>query len=109
MSDAEPMSDDLKSDEEVQLKSGDQDQVQLTSEDRDRDQVRDQDRDQDRDVDHFRDRDSNPVQPLNDALSLRETEVELDYEAEEDDQDVSKEVEKAEPEIKVICNKNSIA
>ena len=36
--------------------------------------------------------DSNPVQPLNDALSLRENEVELDYEAEEDDQDVSKEI-----------------
>lgn len=37
-----------------------------------------------------------PVQPLNDALSLRENEVELDYEAEEDDPDVSRDEEENE-------------
>jgi hypothetical protein len=44
------------------------------------------------------DRDSNPVQPFNEALSYRDNEVELDYEAEEDDRDTSKEM----PESKVL-------
>jgi len=44
------------------------------------------------------DRDSNPVQPSNEALSYRDNEVELDYEAEEDDRDTSKEM----PESKVL-------
>ena len=48
--------------------------------------------------------DSNPGQPLNDALSLRENEVELDYEAEEDDQDVSKEEVEQEPPKEQVCH-----
>lgn len=43
------------------------------------------------------DRDSNPGQPLNESISYRDNEVELDYEAEEDDREASKEV----PEKKV--------
>ncbi len=45
-----------------------------------------------------------PVQPLNDALSLRENEVELDYEAEEDDPDVSREEEEKRKVKKVDVN-----
>ena len=47
--------------------------------------------------------DLNPGQPLNDALSLRENEVELDYEAEEDDQDVSKEEVELELPKEQVC------
>ena len=44
-----------------------------------------------------------PVQPLNDALSLRENEVELDYEAEEDDPDLSREEEEKEKVNNLGC------
>ena len=43
------------------------------------------------------DRDSNSAQPINEAISYRDNEVELDYEAEEDDREASKDV----PEQKV--------
>lgn len=43
------------------------------------------------------DRDSNSAQPLSEAISYRENDVELDYEAEEDDREASKE----QPEQKV--------
>lgn len=54
------------------------------------------------------DQDSNPVvQPLNEALSLRHNDVELDYEAEEDDHDVSKEEQKEDLNVCQVYNNSS--